>query len=29
MTGSYARKARGEDIKPVKKIDDIEKKSLI
>ena len=25
MTGSYARKARGEDIKPVKKIDDIEK----
>ena len=25
MTGSYARKARGEDIKPIKKIDDIEK----
>ena len=25
MTGSYARKARGENIKPVKKIDDIEK----
>ena len=25
LTGSYARKARGEDIKPIKKIDDIEK----
>ena len=25
MTGSYARKARGEDIKPIKKIDDIKK----
>jgi hypothetical protein len=27
MTGSYARKARGENIKPVKKIDDIEKEA--
>ena len=25
LTGSYARKVRGEDIKPIKKIDDIEK----
>jgi hypothetical protein len=25
LTGSYARKARGEDIKPSKKFDDIEK----